>query len=105
MTETTNEYITMSLTDFDLNLGDYEIVTEKIDPTTAQTYRDILDLCEKENGMRIAPLFLHRQVCYERETECKVKLCKNITANECGICMHCHPIYKDDLFPCYLKKK
>lgn len=71
---------------------------EKINPvSTTDTYKKFL-----ERGHIMNP-FLHRTTC--SLTECIVKNCKNLTNNSCYICMACHPIEKNDNFPCSIKSE
>lgn len=34
---------------------------------------------------------------------CGVNGCENLTTNECGFCLNCHPIYRVNDFPCSIK--
>ena len=72
------------------------IKINKINPvSTTDTYKKFTE-CGK-----IMKPFLHRTTC--STTECIVKNCKNKTNNSCYICMACHPIEKNDNFPCSVR--
>jgi hypothetical protein len=78
---------------------------QKVHPTASLIklyFNDTIDECISAPRVRdfdLLPPMLHRQICISRI--CKVKGCREITSNECGICGSCHPVRKVVDFPCY----
>jgi hypothetical protein len=66
-------------------------------PTSSPTLRDYMENAENE-----PVVVLHRQIGGP-PLKCNVIGCINMTSNECGFCLYCHPMQKVDDFPCHIR--